>query len=156
MRELSEIAVAIAGSLLLLAALILLWWPLMVAAEPTRVTVYKSASCGCCTKWMKHLSDNGFEVVGRNVGDVIPIKLRYGITSELASCHTALVDGYVVEGHVPAEVVKRLLSERPNVMGVSVPGMPIGSPGMEQGARKDPYVIYSFDEYGQRIAYETR
>lgn len=115
-----------------------------------KITVYKSPSCGCCNKWISHLEDNGFKVSAVNMDNVVPKKIEFGITQQTASCHTAVIDGYVVEGHVPAEDIKRLLKTRPkNIKGLAVPGMPIGSPGMEQGGRQDPYAVLSIDKQGR-------
>lgn len=97
------------------------------------MTVYKSASCGCCSQWVDHAKDNGFTVREVNTDDLGTVKREMGIPARLASCHTVMVGGYLVEGHVPAGDVKRLLREKPKVRGIAVPGMPIGSPGMEQG-----------------------
>ena len=100
------------------------------SAEPT-ITVWKSASCGCCQRWVDYLQDEGFEVTAHNVDDVVSIKQKLGITnSELYSCHTAKVGGYIIEGHVPASDIRRLLNERPKLMGLTAPGMPQMSPGM--------------------------
>ncbi len=118
------------------------------SAEP-EMTVYKSATCGCCNKWVKHMEDNGFQVNAIDVLDVNLVKQQYGISYEHASCHTALVDGYVIEGHVPALDVKRLLAEKPDVLGLSVPGMPVGSPGMEMGDRVDRYSVIAIDKDGK-------
>ena len=135
----------------LLVALLL---TLMAApAFATEVTVYKSPTCGCCNKWVEHLQANGFTVKAQNVADVMPYKSANGVPLALGSCHTAKVDGYVIEGHVPADDIKRLLKERPKVLGLSVPGMPIGSPGMEQGAHKEKYDVLSFDKTGQTSVY---
>ena len=105
-----------------------------------QMTVYKSQYCGCCKTWIKHMEENGFEVKVVETEQLDPIKQQHGITPQLASCHTGLIDGYVVEGHVPARDVIRLLAERPAALGLAVPAMPLGSPGMEtpQG-HKDPY-----------------
>lgn len=116
-----------------------------------QVTVYKSPTCGCCSAWVEHLRDNGFAVVTRDVDDLAPIKAQHGITPALASCHTARIGGYVLEGHVPAADVKTLLAQRPQITGLAVPGMPIGSPGMEQGASKQPYDVVAFDGQGIRV-----
>jgi hypothetical protein len=118
------------------------------AAQAAEVTVYKSPTCGCCTSWIKHMEANGFKVKAQNVMDIEAVKRRYGVTPNLASCHTAIVDGYVVEGHVPASDVQRLLRERPKVKGIAAPGMPQGSPGME-GPYKQPYETVTFDESGR-------
>ena len=105
------------------------------------VHVYKSPTCGCCSAWIEHLEQANFSVTAKDVDqDVLwAIKEKAGITSELSSCHTAFVGGYLVECHVPASDVKRLLAERPDAIGLTVPEMPVGSPGMEMGDRRDPY-----------------
>ena len=118
------------------------------------IVVYKSPTCGCCTAWMKHLEANGFAVTGRDMADVQPMKDEVGVPAALASCHTAIVDGYVVEGHVPAADIRRLLKERPKVIGLSAPGMPMGSPGME-GPRKDPYDVIAFDAKGRTSVFAS-
>jgi hypothetical protein len=105
------------------------------------IEVWKSATCSCCINWVKHLEANGFDV---KVNDSNPsmlerIKRQAGISEEFASCHTAKIDGYVIEGHVPAADIRRLIAERPDALGLSVPGMPVGSPGMEQGSETEPY-----------------
>lgn len=100
-------------------------------AEEPKVTVYKSPTCGCCTKWITHLRENGFEVEPVDLDDLRMIKSMSGIQPEQASCHTAQVDGYVIEGHVPADDIRRLLAEHPDARGLAVPGMPMGSPGMD-------------------------
>jgi len=110
------------------------------------VTVYKSPYCGCCTAWSEHMRDNGFTVTEIKREDMGAIKKQLGVPAQLESCHTAMVDGYVLEGHVPADDVKRLLAERPDAHGLSVPGMPMGSPGMEQDGMKDPYTTILFDK----------
>ena len=100
------------------------------SAEPT-ITVWKSASCGCCQRWVDYLKDDGFEVIAHNVDDVVSIKKKLGITNPaLYSCHTAKVGGYIIEGHVPASDIRRLLNEHPKLMGLTAPGMPQMSPGM--------------------------
>jgi hypothetical protein len=111
------------------------------AAGQPRVAVAKSPTCGCCGAWVDHMRAAGFEVEARDVSDedLAALKRRLGLAPEHASCHTAEVDGYVVEGHVPAEDVRRLLAERPDALGLAVPGMPVGSPGMEMGNTREPY-----------------
>ncbi len=104
--------------------------------------------------WVAHLKENGFTVKATNVQNIAGIKSTVGLPRELYSCHTALVDGYVVEGHVPAEDIRRLLSERPALSGISVPGMPIGSPGME-GPNAKPYDVVGFDEDGNITRFST-
>ena len=124
--------------------------------RPPSATVYKTATCGCCAKWVDHMRAQGFVVKVHDVDDIGSVKAKFGVPRELGSCHTAVVGGYVIEGHVPADAVKRLLRERPKVAGLAVPGMPVGSPGMEQPGRQDPYAIVSFDQAGQRRIYERR
>ena len=120
------------------------------------VTVYKSATCGCCTEWVAHLRRHGFPVKTEDVAELQPVKARYGVPAELQSCHTALVAGYVVEGHVPAGLIERLLRERPKVIGLAVPGMPAGSPGMEvPGARAERYQVLAFDRSGKTRVFAT-
>lgn len=113
------------------------------------IKVYKSPSCGCCEDWVDHLKDNGFEVDVTETVDMNTVKADAGLTPQLASCHTAFVDDYVIEGHVPAADIQRLLAETPKAHGLSVPGMPMGSPGMEIGDRKDHYQVLLFNDSGQ-------
>lgn len=117
-----------------------------VAADPT-ITVYKTPTCGCCTKWVEHLRANGLAVETTDLEDLRAIKSMSGIAPEQASCHTARVDGYVIEGHVPASDIKRLLAERPTAIGLTVPGMPLGSPGMEH-PNPQHYEVLLLDEAG--------
>lgn len=117
--------------------------------------VYKSPTCGCCSLWADHLREHGFKVVTQDVNDLTEVKATAGVPRDLFSCHTAVIDGYVIEGHVPADVIRQLLAERPKATGLAVPGMPMGSPGME-GARKDPYDVVLFDPEGKRTVYARR
>jgi hypothetical protein len=123
------------------AAGAVLWSPRTSDAQ--EVTVHMSPYCGCCGDWVKHLEADGFSVEKRMVEDVSMARKTYGVPTALASCHTAMVDGYVVEGHVPASDIRRLLAERPRAVGLSAPGMPAGSPGME-GAGAEPYETVLF------------
>ena len=119
------------------------------------VHVWKSPTCGCCEGWVKHLEASGYQVEVENVQDVNAIKRERGIPVGAWSCHTAEVDGYLVEGHVPAATIDRVLAERPQVAGVAVPGMPMGSPGMEMpGMQADPYAVMSFTGQGRLEVYE--
>jgi hypothetical protein len=111
------------------------------------IMVHMSPYCGCCGGWIDHMRENGFSLMVREVEDLEPIRAEHGVTDELMSCHTAVVDGYVVEGHVPATDVRRLLQERPEAKGLAAPGMPAGSPGME-GAGKESYNVFLFTEDG--------
>lgn len=113
------------------------------------VVVHKDPSCGCCTLWGKHMEQAGFSVKYVDNADMAGVRTRNRVPRTLQSCHTAVVAGYVVEGHVPADDVKRLVRTRPKVLGVAVPGMPMGSPGMEQGGMRQSYAVMSFDAAGK-------
>jgi hypothetical protein len=125
------------------------------AAAP--VAVYKSATCGCCAKWNDHMRTAGFTVNSTDLPDVAAVKDKHGVPAALRSCHTAVVGGYVIEGHVPADVIKKLLRERPAIVGIAAPGMPTGSPGMEvEGRPADSYNVMSFDKSGATKVYASR
>ena len=145
------LAVLLFGGVLSAGAYLLM--PTSVQAAD--LVVYKSPTCGCCKKWVSHMRENGFSVEVHEQYDVTPKKDEYGVPRHLRSCHTATIGGYVVEGHVPAGVVRRLLAEKPEVAGISVPGMPMGSPGME-GYRKDAYDVVSFGKNGKTGVYARR
>ena len=113
-------------------------------AEAHLLEVYKSPSCGCCSAWVDHMRSAGFPVLVTDITDLRPIKNKLGVIPELRACHSAVIDGYVIEGHVPAREVLRLLKDRPQAIGLAVPGMPIGSPGMEQGSHRDPFQVILF------------
>jgi hypothetical protein len=134
--------------LALLAALGLTALGVPHARAATRITVHKDANCGCCSAWVKHITDAGFEVSALDVIDLPTIKKQYGVPAKLESCHTALVEDYVIEGHVPARDIRRLLAQRPKARGLAVPGMPVGSPGME-GKTTEPYQVMLFDAEGK-------
>jgi hypothetical protein len=141
------------ASLLLLA---------LVAAGCTRqaeagpvVTVYKTPTCGCCTAWEDHLRENGFQVVSHSLNDLRQVKAQQGVPDALGSCHTGVIEGYTIEGHVPADVIRRLIAERPAVDGIAVPGMPMGSPGME-GPYVDRYEVFTFKDGAPLDVYEVR
>jgi hypothetical protein len=123
---------------------------------PVQVTVYKSASCGCCKKWIEHVEAHGFAVRAFDVEDLREVKATAGVPAALQSCHTAYVGRYVVEGHVPADVMQRLLAERPAVAGLAVPGMPSGSPGMEGGGPSEHYDVIAFERSGRTRVYARR
>jgi len=125
------------------------------AASALLAVVYKTPTCGCCAKWVDHLKANGYKVEVHDVERVEPVKAEWGVPSGLASCHTAKIGGYVFEGHVPAEVIQRVLREKPQIAGVAVPGMPMGTPGME-GPYKDKYDVIAFDRSGNTSVYESR
>jgi hypothetical protein len=117
--------------------------------------VYKDPACGCCEKWVGLMKAAGFETSVKDTTDMAPIKQRYHVGPALASCHTALVSGYVVEGHVPADLIRKMLQEKPKIVGLSVPGMVTGSPGME-GASREPYQVLAFDAGGKTTVYARR
>ena len=125
-----------------------------MAAELAHAIVYKSPTCDCCASWVKHMRANGYVVEVVEQDDINAVKQRFGVPMNLASCHTAIIGGYVVEGHVPASAVKRLLQEKPAALGVSAPGMPIGSPGMP-GLNPEPFAVQLFDERGRTSIYES-
>jgi hypothetical protein len=122
-------------------------------ALPT-VTVWKSPNCGCCVKWIEHLRAAGFEVEAREARNLNAVRAQLGVPARLAGCHSAKVGDYLVEGHVPAEQVKSLLADKPDVAGISVPGMPVGSPGMEGPGGKD-YDVLAFDKAGNTRVFAT-
>jgi hypothetical protein len=114
--------------------------------KPVDIVVYRSPTCECCGKWIEHLQKNNFNVKEIVTDDVQTTKDKYGVPKEMASCHTAIVEGYVIEGHVPANDIMKLLKNKPKIVGIAVPGMPSGTPGMEMGDRKDAYNVMSFDK----------
>ena len=117
-------------------------------AKAAEINVYKSPYCGCCGAWVDNLKASGLQVVVHDMEDVTPIARKAGVPDKARSCHTAIVDGYFVEGHVPPTDIRRLLRERPKARGIAVPAMPIGSPGMEQGDRRDAYATLIVDRTG--------
>ena len=138
-----------------LVALLCLWAATTALAEAASMTVYKSPTCGCCTAWAEHVNRAGFATELHNRQDMHSIKQQLGIPNELQSCHTATINGYVFEGHVPAASIARFLAAPPEgAYGLSVPGMPIGSPGMEMGERLDPYAVILLSKNGQHRVFE--
>lgn len=127
------------------------------ARTPTpMMSVFKTPTCGCCAKWVDHMRQNGFNVHVTDLNDLTSIKAKHGVPARLQSCHTGVVNGYVVEGHVPAADVKRVLKDKPAVVGLTVPGMPAGSPGMEvPGITPPPYNVLAFDKAGATKVYAT-
>ena len=113
--------------------------------------MFKSPTCGCCEEWVKILRREGINLEVKDLESLSKIKKMLQVPAALQSCHTAIIDDYVVEGHVPVREVKRLLEEKPNAIGIAVPGMPIGSPGMEQGSRRDSYQVILFYDRGNRV-----
>ncbi len=129
--------------------------PLAHAAAKPKITVYKTPTCGCCHEWVAHLQKNGFEVVAHDVPDTSPYRKKFGVPAELGSCHTGVIDGYALEGHVPADDIHRLLAEKPKARGLAVPGMIVGSPGMEvEGTRRDAFDVVLFDDAGGRKVWQ--
>lgn len=121
-----------------------------------QVTMYKSPTCGCCGKWADHMRESGFDVIEHSVDDVSPVKAKMRVPVAMGSCHTAIVAGYAIEGHVPADVVQQLLNERPaGVIGLTAPGMPQGAPGMETSTPQ-PYDVLAFDAEGRTRVYARR
>ena len=126
--------------------------PLAAAADGL---MHKDPYCGCCTAWAEHMQKNGVALQSRNEADMSTVKAERKVPADLRSCHTAEIGGYVFEGHVPADLVKKVLKDKPKIVGLAVPGMPMGSPGME-GPSKQSYQVLSFDEQGRRSVYATR
>ncbi|MDT8319621.1 MAG: DUF411 domain-containing protein [Xanthomonadales bacterium] len=123
------------------------------------VVVHHDPACGCCGKWMEHMRQEGFVVRSETGNDMASVKQQFHVPAPLRSCHTAVVDGYAIEGHVPAADVKRLLAEKPDVAGISVPGMPLGSPGMEYDSKRQAFDAVTFDKAGETSVfnhYEAR
>ena len=118
-------------------------------ARSKDIVVYKNPECGCCNKWIKYLKKHNYYVTEKNTRNIYAEKERLGVPVKLAACHTAIIDGYVVEGHVTNRDIERLLLLRPDIKGIAVPGMPIGTPGMERGNTKEPYNVLSFDKEGK-------
>lgn len=141
-----------------LAALSLPLLPRIAIASPARMTVYRSPTCGCCSAWVEHVRTAGYDVTTIEIDqeELRREKLERGVPEALASCHTASIDGYTIEGHVPIEDIERLLSERPEGLGLAVPGMPAGSPGMEMGSRLDAYDVMLFEADGEARVFSSR
>jgi hypothetical protein len=122
---------------------------------PVAVSAYRSPTCGCCEGWLDHLRQSGFTVKDYITSNLAAIKQRHGVPPQLQSCHTARIGGYTVEGHVPVSAIQRLLKERPQVAGIAVPGMPLGSPGMESPFKRESYTVFTFTESGRTQAFQT-
>lgn len=127
----------------------------LARSEPNQITVWKNPDCGCCREWVAHLRKNGFEVVTNDVKDTAPIRQKLGLPDKFGSCHTASLGNYVIEGHVPAQELRRLLREKPNARGLAVPGMPVGSPGMEVGNARDAYDVLLVLADGSSRVYQS-
>ncbi|MGK7918939.1 MAG: DUF411 domain-containing protein [Trichodesmium sp.] len=122
-----------------------------LAPQALNITVYRTPTCGCCKGWVEHIKENGFQVtdIVKPESEIKTIRQKYNLPSNLASCHTSEINGYLVEGHTPAADVKRLIQEKQNIAGISVPGMPIGTPGMEVGDRQESFNVFAFQKDGQ-------
>ena len=132
----------------------ILWTLQPTSSKAEEITMYKNIGCQCCTNWAKHLINRGHKVVEKPLSNIDAIKKRYGIKEEFQGCHTALIGGYVVEGHVPMKEIERLLKERPDAKGLSVPGMPMGSDGMEApGRQADKYTVFLLKKDGSSEVY---
>ena len=152
-----RIAALAGGGVFALLVAGLLSWYTPSAAKAGVVTVYKNPSCGCCGAWVDHMRAAGFELEIHDLTDLQAIKAEHGISANLGSCHTALLGGYVVEGHVPADLVQKMLDENPDIAGLAVPGMVVGSPGMEvPGQPAQPYDVIAFDASGRTAVYAKR
>ncbi|HSG48997.1 MAG TPA: DUF411 domain-containing protein [Longimicrobiales bacterium] len=125
-------------------------------SDPAVLQVFKSPTCGCCNDWIEHLREAGFTVDVKDIPNMLAVKAELGMPGEMASCHTARIAGYLIEGHVPAQDIRRMLAERPDIRGIAVPGMPVGSPGMEvEGQPADAYDVLAFDARGQTSVYAS-
>lgn len=143
---------------LLVAAVALAAAPVAFAQPAPVVEVWKTASCGCCKDWIRHMESNGFRINAHDVDSTAEVRSRLGLPEAYSSCHTASIGGYALEGHVPAKEVKRLLREKPAAVGLAVPGMTIGSPGMDTpayGGRKDPYDVMLVGRDGKARVYQS-
>jgi hypothetical protein len=130
----------------------------LASAKPMRITVYKTPTCGCCKMWVQHARSGltGYDIQTIDMDDLSEVKSRLGVPKSLQSCHTAIAGPYVFEGHVPADLIKRVLTERPKALGLAVAGMPLGAPGMEVGGQKQPYDVILFDKSGKTRVYAKR
>jgi len=139
---------------LLASAAVLAAGPSCAAQAAPAIKVFKDASCGCCTAWVEHLKAQGFKTEVDEAQDMAAIKAKYGVPDDLTSCHTGIVAGYAIEGHVPAADINRLLKEKPKALGIAVPGMPLNSPGMEvPGQPDEAYTVWLFAKDGTRSAF---
>ena len=127
----------------------------LAASSAKQVTVWKTPSCDCCHEWVAHLRKNGFEVLTHDVQDTVPIRQKFGLNAKFGSCHTARLGNYVLEGHVPSQELRRLLREQPKALGLAVPGMPMGSPGMEMGDTRDAYDVLLVMADGSSRIYQS-
>lgn len=153
MKRRSFISLSLGGAVFLAGAMV---WPhRLTRAGVANAIVYKDPGCGCCNKWIDHLTKAGFVVEAYDRADMDKIKAELGVPRNLGSCHTAVIDGYLVEGHVPVSDIERLLAEKPEALGLAVPGMPIGSPGMEYGNEKEAYNVILFQADGSQAIFSS-
>lgn len=146
---LRQCILGLALCLMTIAAAILFTPPSAVASPAAlNIEVYRDPGCRCCGGWMEHLAEQGFQPKNIPTAEMESLKQQWGVPDGLTSCHTAVVDGYVIEGHVPVADIKRLLTEHPDVVGIAVPGMPAGTPGMEMEGSRDSFTVFSFDASG--------
>ena len=145
-----KMSVALAGAAFLTQPL-----RALAASSANQITVWKTPSCGCCHEWVAHLRKSGFEVTTHDVEDTTPVRQKLGLNARFASCHTARLGNYVLEGHVPAKELRRLLREQPKALGLAVPGMPMGSPGMEMGDTRDAYDVLLVMADGSSRVYQS-
>lgn len=146
------------GTIKILGAFLVLPNAVLVASAAQtlpKVQAYRDPGCGCCEKWTEHMKAAGFDISMQDDPDLAARKTLLGVPDQLSGCHTALVSGYVIEGHVPAEDIVRLLTEKPDVLGLAVPGMPMGSPGMEVGESKEPYDVRAFKKDGSSVIFAS-
>jgi hypothetical protein len=129
--------------------------PATPSVTPVSIKVYKTPTCGCCKAWVEHIEQNGFKAEVVDMPDLSAVKTKYGVAPQHQSCHTAVVGNYTIEGHVPADLIMKLVNEKPDIAGLAVPGMPMGSPGME-GATKESYDVLTFDRAGRTTVYAQR
>jgi len=131
------------------------WFALAAENATTEIIVYKDPNCGCCSKWSEHLRQNNFSVTEVAVDDISVYKSKYNVPANLSSCHTATVQGYVMEGHVPAADISKVLAEKPDIIGLTVPGMPLGSPGMEVAGRSQAYDVLAIHRDGTTTVFHS-
>jgi hypothetical protein len=140
------------GLVVFVSVAVLVLTPATPAAATPEISVYRDPACRCCGGWIEHLTHEGFQPSNLPTADIDALKQQYGVPDALTSCHTAVIDGYVIEGHVPAGDIKRLLAEQPDVVGIAVPGMPIGTPGMESDtAEREAFTVFTFGEQGTTV-----
>lgn len=149
--RISHIALAVSAIAVSGLGLVAYAQPKPASSRSNVAVVYKTSSCGCCKMWVEHLKKNGFEIEANDVSaaQVRSVSQSAGLSEDNTSCHTARIGGYIVEGHVPAADIQRMLKQKPAIAGIAAPGMPMGSPGMEQGGRKEPFEVIAFTKDGK-------